>query len=88
MRDRCHCGGVIAFAHQDLGCLQCGEACCPCCAFSPEGHVFCPSCAGWVLARLKDAPAVTSGAFPQVRPAGVPRPIPAPPASQPSPALS
>ena len=71
MRGRCECGGAIAFAHQDLGCLQCGEACCPCCAFRPEGHVFCPACASRVLARLKDAEPVPLRASPPGRPARV-----------------
>ncbi|MGH7364500.1 MAG: hypothetical protein ACREKA_12195, partial [Candidatus Methylomirabilales bacterium] len=84
MRGRCQCGGAIAFAHEDLGCLQCGEACCPRCAFRPEGHVFCPACASRVLARLEDADAVRSRAFPLGRQARAPRPA----AARASPVLS
>lgn len=85
MRGRCQCGGAIAFAHEDLGCLQCGETCCPHCAFRPEGHVFCPACTGRILARLKDP--IPSRSVPIVRPAGAPRLAPARPAARGSPVL-
>lgn len=84
MRGRCECGGAIAFAHQDLGCLECGEACCPSCAFRPEGHVFCPACAARILARLRDAEPPPFRASPLVRPVGVPRLVTARPASPPA----
>lgn len=87
MRGRCQCGGAIAFPHEDLGCLQCGETCCPRCAFRPEGHVFCSACTGRVLARLKDADPVPSRSSPLVRQAGAPRPAAVRPAVRASPVL-
>ncbi|MBI3003051.1 MAG: hypothetical protein HYY54_05440 [candidate division NC10 bacterium] len=84
MRGRCQCGGAIAFAHEDLGCLQCGEACCPACAFRPEGHVFCPACTGRMLARGRDTEPVPLRPSPLVRPAGMPRLAPARPTPLPT----
>ena len=84
MRGRCQCGGAIGFAHEDLGCLQCGEACCPACAFRPEGRVFCPACTGRVLARGRDAEPPSFRASPLVRPAGAPRLVTARPAPTPA----
>jgi hypothetical protein len=82
MRGRCQCGGAITYAHEDLGCLECGEVCCPGCAFRPEGHVFCPSCASRVFARFKE-PALPRAVL-GVRPAGEPRPVPARPTAPPA----
>ncbi len=42
---RCHCGFVITYQNENLGCIDCGEACCPACAFTSEGVVYCATCA-------------------------------------------
>jgi len=42
---RCHCGFVIRYGNENLGCIDCGEPCCPACAFMSEGVVYCASCA-------------------------------------------
>lgn len=42
---RCHCGYVIRYPNENLGCIECGEPCCPACAFSSEGVVYCSTCA-------------------------------------------
>jgi hypothetical protein len=86
MRGRCTCGGAIAFAHEDLGCLQCGEACCPACAFRPEGRVFCPTCTGRMLARGKGAEPPSFRASPPVHLVAMPRLVTARPAPTPTPA--
>jgi hypothetical protein len=42
---RCDCGFVIRYQNEDLGCIDCGEPCCPACAFMSEGAVYCAACA-------------------------------------------
>ena len=42
---RCHCGFVIRYQNENLGCIECGEPCCPACAFTSEGVVYCATCA-------------------------------------------
>jgi hypothetical protein len=42
---RCGCGFVIRYPNENLGCIECGEPCCPGCAFHSEGVVYCPGCA-------------------------------------------
>lgn len=42
---RCRCGFVLAYPGQNLGCIDCGEPCCPACAFVSEGVVYCAACA-------------------------------------------
>jgi|GEM_PF-3298497 len=43
---RCQCGFVITYPNENLGCLECGEPCCPACAFVSEGAAYCAACAG------------------------------------------
>jgi hypothetical protein len=42
---RCRCGFVITYPNENLGCIECGEPCCPGCAFVSEGAVYCAACA-------------------------------------------
>lgn len=42
---RCRCGFVITYPKDNLGCIECGEPCCPACAFVSEGAVYCAACA-------------------------------------------
>src|SRR3989304_538645 len=46
---RCRCGFVIAYPNENLGCIECGEPCCPACGFVSEGAVYCAACAREVL---------------------------------------
>ena len=43
---RCGWGFVLAYPIENLGCIECGEPCCPACAFVSEGAVYCAACAG------------------------------------------
>jgi hypothetical protein len=45
---RCRCGFVISYPNENLGCIECGEPCCPACAFVSEGAVYCAACAGQI----------------------------------------
>lgn len=45
MRKHCHCGQEVNTLFEDLGCLECGAACCPSCAYTPEDVVYCARCA-------------------------------------------
>lgn len=45
MRTHCRCGQEVNSPFEDLGCLECGAACCPACAYTPEDVVYCASCA-------------------------------------------
>jgi hypothetical protein len=42
---RCGCGAAIRYHTEDLGCVECGKACCPACVFVSEGAVYCADCA-------------------------------------------
>jgi hypothetical protein len=46
---RCHCGGEMRHAFDDLGCLDWGATCCPACAIHLESAVYCRRCAGALL---------------------------------------
>jgi hypothetical protein len=49
MASRCQCGSEKLQAVPDLGCLDCGAACCPACAIHLESAVYCRGCAGTLL---------------------------------------
>lgn len=48
-RSTCDCGTPILRANDDLGCLECGEPCCPVCAYILESVVYCAFCAADLL---------------------------------------
>jgi len=49
METRCRCGNPILYPFYQLGCLECGAACCPACAVSLESAPYCARCAGSIL---------------------------------------
>jgi hypothetical protein len=49
MEDRCHCGNPIAYPFDQLGCIQCGQACCPACGVSLESAMYCAGCANALM---------------------------------------
>ena len=58
MSVRCRCGSPISYPFYQLGCIECGAACCPACAFPLESATYCLRCAEailevpWAAARL------------------------------------
>ena len=44
-RSTCTCGAPILRALEDLGCIECGQPCCPVCAYILESVAYCASCA-------------------------------------------
>jgi hypothetical protein len=49
MNGRCSCEAEGGPRFLDLGCLDCGAACCPACAIHLESAVYCRRCAGVLL---------------------------------------
>ncbi len=45
----CSCAHDIDEAFYDLGCIECGTACCPSCAVPLESVTYCRSCARSLL---------------------------------------
>ncbi len=45
MESRCRCGNPIVHAFDELGCIECGQACCPACGVSLESVTYCARCA-------------------------------------------
>jgi len=45
MEQRCRCGNPFVYAFDELGCIQCGRACCPACGVSLESVMYCAECA-------------------------------------------
>ena len=45
MEQRCRCGNPFAHAFDELGCIQCGQPCCPACGVSLESVMSCAECA-------------------------------------------
>jgi hypothetical protein len=41
--------GCSADVRYELGCLECGTACCPACAVHLESATYCQACAGVLL---------------------------------------
>jgi hypothetical protein len=46
MEVRCGCGNTIEYSYDELGCVECGQACCPACGVFLESVVYCAHCAG------------------------------------------
>jgi hypothetical protein len=57
MEARCGCGSTIEYSYDQLGCVECGQACCPACGVFLESVTLCARCGG---ARL-EAPSGPSG---------------------------
>ena len=49
MNAQCRCGRLVRYAFHQLGCIQCGAACCPACAFPLESVTYCARCAEALL---------------------------------------
>ena len=49
MRARCRCGTEIHHAVDQLGCIECGSACCPACSYELESTNYCAACAEALL---------------------------------------
>jgi hypothetical protein len=49
MATRCRCGSVVQHSYDHLGCIQCGAACCPACAYELESAQYCSNCAEALL---------------------------------------
>ena len=45
----CGCANDVDQAFYDLGCIDCGTACCPACAVPLESVMYCRSCARSLL---------------------------------------
>ena len=45
METRCRCGSEVHFAFEQLGCIECGAACCPGCSYELESTHYCARCA-------------------------------------------
>jgi len=58
MAGRCRCGSALQHIDEDLGCIQCGAACCPVCSYEIESAHYCSTCAE-VLLDLPWAPATS-----------------------------
>ena len=41
----CVCGMPLSHVVEELGCIQCGRACCLACGVSLESVTYCPACA-------------------------------------------
>ena len=48
-RKTCECGAPLLRAVEDLGCVGCGRACCPVCAYTLESVIYCAFCAAEFL---------------------------------------
>ena len=49
MDEHCRCGREVRFAFQQLGCIECGAACCPSCSYQLESTHYCRRCAESLL---------------------------------------
>ena len=49
MGARCRCGSEVRFAFEELGCIECGAACCPGCSYELESTHYCAHCAETLL---------------------------------------
>lgn len=49
MEQRCECGRPIAHPHGELGCIECGRACCQACGVALESALYCAPCAGVLM---------------------------------------
>ena len=56
----CGCSNDADRAPYDLGCIECGTACCPSCAVHLESATYCRSCASSLLGART---VVAAGAF-------------------------
>ena len=57
MARQCRCGSEVHFVFDQLGCIECGAACCPSCSYQLESTHYCGSCAETLL-ELPWAPAL------------------------------
>ncbi|HEV8440962.1 MAG TPA: hypothetical protein VGT40_22985 [Methylomirabilota bacterium] len=49
MQATCGCGNPIAYPYDELGCIECGQACCPACGVFLESVTYCARCARGLL---------------------------------------
>lgn len=60
MQSSCACGNPIGHEYDELGCIECGQLCCPDCAVFLESVTYCARCAR----ALVQAPIVPPGGPP------------------------
>ncbi len=41
MGAQCRCGTEVEFSFDQLGCIECGAACCPACSYQLESASYC-----------------------------------------------
>ena len=49
MNARCRCGNLLTHSFYQMGCIECGAACCPACAVLIESATYCARCAEAIL---------------------------------------
>lgn len=49
METTCRCGTEVQHTYDQLGCIQCGAACCPACSYELESANYCSNCAAVLL---------------------------------------
>ncbi len=49
MNRTCQCGNPVGLPDEELGCIECGRACCPACAVALESVWYCAPCARRVM---------------------------------------
>lgn len=64
---RCECGTSLRGGRDAWGCLACGAACCPACAWNLESTAYCARCAHGLL---HDTPAVEAVGWAATAPKG------------------
>lgn len=47
--DTCRCTSYLSYPFYQMGCIECGAACCPLCAFFLESATYCARCAELIL---------------------------------------
>ena len=62
--DHCRCGSAIAYPFDDLGCLECGQPCCPVCSVVVESVTYCGPCAAVLFEGDGDLARRARGAAP------------------------
>lgn len=56
----CPCGNVMDHPFDELGCVECGQACCPVCGISLASVTYCADCARALLESPYGSPTGTA----------------------------
>ena len=51
MKVRCRCSAPLPYDFERLGCVSCGEPCCPVCGFLLESAWHCAACTDALLSE-------------------------------------